>query len=81
MFAFSETFWQGRAEFYLEKGISKLKGNDWENIMKAAADFLAVIKPVSKGKARASSFVEEELDLAWESESSDEGHRANPLEY
>jgi hypothetical protein len=38
MFAFSENFWKGRVEFYLEKGISKLKEKDWKHIMKAAAE-------------------------------------------
>ena len=71
MFAFSETVWEPRAEFYLEKGVSKLKDKDWENILKAAANFSNVIKApaTSKGKERVPAMAEEELELAWDSES------------
>ena len=71
MLAFSETIWEPRAEFYLEKGVSKLKEKDWENVMKAAASYSNVIKaPLSsKGKQRAPAVMEEELELTWDSES------------
>jgi hypothetical protein len=70
MFAFSETIWEPRAECYLEKGISKLKEKDWENIMKAAANYSTLIKLSStlKGKQRVVA-TEEELDLVWDSDS------------
>ena len=65
MFAFSETVWEPRVAFYLEKGISKLKEKDWGNIMKAA-DYSNGI--LLKGKQRA-AVTQEELELLWDSES------------
>jgi hypothetical protein len=42
MFAFSETIWEPRAEFYLEKSISKLKEKEWGSIMDAAAEYSTI---------------------------------------
>jgi len=73
MFAFSETVWEPRAEFYLEKGISKLKEKDWENIMNAAANYSNILKaPMSKGKQHAPAPTEEELELAWDEDEADD---------
>jgi hypothetical protein len=66
MFAFSEGSWKCRVEFYLEKGISKLKEKDWTNIMKGVAEHSAfVLKSVRKGLEP----TEEELEMVWESDS------------
>jgi hypothetical protein len=70
MFAFSESSWEPRVAFHLEKGIPKLKERDWDNIMKAAAEysnFMQVNKPNSK-KSRIVA-TEEELELSWGSDS------------
>jgi hypothetical protein len=39
MFAFSEGPWKPRVDFYLEKGVAKLKERDWKKIMMAAAHY------------------------------------------
>lgn len=74
VFAFSETTWEPRVEFYLEKSIVKLKDKEWEAIMDAAAEYSNVIQmkqaPSSKGKARSRVQVtEEELELEYDSNS------------
>ena len=68
MFAFSESSWEPRALFHLEKGISKLKTKDWEGIMTAAAEYSSVINlKVDKPKKNlALATEEEELELSWE---------------
>ncbi len=74
MFAFSEATWEPRANFYLEKGILKLKEKDWSNIMKAAAEYSSVIKLLEKpspSKKRHVSPTEEEMELAWNESGSD----------
>ena len=75
MFAFSETTWEPRAEFYLEKSIAKLKEKEWEKIMDAASEYSNVIKAKSelkkahgKGK-RIIQLTEEELELEYDSDS------------
>ena len=68
MFAFSESSWKCRAEFYLEKGISKLKEKDWTNIMKGAAEHSAFVSKLSSASARKEP-TEEELEMVWESDS------------
>jgi hypothetical protein len=76
MFAFCETVWEPRANFYLEKGISKLKEKDWGNIMKAASKYSSVIKLLEKpspSKKRHLSPTEEEMELAWNDSGSDHG--------
>jgi hypothetical protein len=77
MFAFSETTWEPRVQFYLEKSISKLKEKEWESIMIAAAEYSTVIKAKSssKGKGKATSRIqatEEELELAYDSNSEED---------
>ena len=70
MFTFSETMWEPRVMFYLEKGVMNLKPKDWERIMTAAAAYSGVSKPSSlklKGKQHM-SVTEEELQLQWESD-------------
>ncbi len=75
MFAFSETIWEPRVEFYLEKSISKLKDKEWEAIMNAASEFSNVIKAKQapskeKGKTRVQATEEErELEYEYSSES------------
>jgi len=73
MFAFSETTWEPRAEFYLEKSIAKLKEKEWEKIMDAASEYSNIIKgKPSKGKGTVKSQVqlmEEELELEYDSDS------------
>lgn len=73
MFAFSETVWEPRVELYLEKGVVKLKQKDWTNILNAASEYSNFIKisPTSKAKKPA-LMMEEELELAWDSESEEE---------
>lgn len=66
MFAFSESSWEPRALFHLEKGISKLKTKDWEGIMTAAAEYSSVIKVDKPKKNLALATEEEELELSWE---------------
>jgi hypothetical protein len=69
MFAFSEGTWKCRVEFYLEKGISKLKEKDWTNIMKGAAEHSAFVSKSSSASARnALEPTEEELEMVWESD-------------
>src|SRR6266545_8112471 len=63
MFAFSEGSWKSRVEFYLEKGISKLKEKDWTNIMKGAAEHSAFISKSTSsasGAPKALRLMEEE---------------------
>jgi len=55
-------------EFYLEKGISKLKEKDWKNVMKGAAEHSAFISK-STSLQKASQPTEEELEMDWESDS------------
>jgi hypothetical protein len=74
MFTFSETIWEPRIAFYLEKGVMNLKPKDWERIMAAAAQYSGALKPLSsksKGKQRM-PVMEEELQLQWESDSDTE---------
>jgi len=68
MFAFSEGSWKGRVEFYLEKGISKLKEKDWTNIMKGAAEHSTFILKSTASSASALEPTEEELEMEWESD-------------
>lgn len=80
MFAFSEGSWKCRVEFYLEKGISKLKEKDWTSIMKGAADHSAFIsKSTSSARSakKALEPTEEELEMEWESDS-DASEDADP---
>ena len=73
MFAFSETVWEPRVQFYL-MGLLKLKEKDWTNILNAAAEYsnhIIKISPTSKGKKCALA-TEEELDFNWDSESEKE---------
>ena len=69
IFAFSETTWEPRAEFYLEKSIAKLKEKEWEKIMDAASEYSTIIKgKPSKGKGTVKSRVqptEEEHELEY----------------
>jgi hypothetical protein len=53
MFAFSETTWEPRAAFYLERSIAKLKEKEWERIIDAATEHSNIIKQPSKGKGKA----------------------------
>lgn len=73
MFAFSETTWQPRVEFYLKKSILKLKDKEWEAIMDAAAKYSNVIQmkqAPSKGKAQSLvQATEEELEFEYDSNS------------
>ena len=74
MFAFSESSWKSRVEFYLQKGILNLREKDWKNIMKAAAEY-SIFVPKSNEQANtqtASKPTEEELELVWDSESDPE---------
>jgi hypothetical protein len=76
MFAFSETIWEPRAEFYLEKSISKLKEKEWGSIMDAAAEYSTIfkVKPFpskGKGKSRVQA-TEEEIELEYDSDSDKE---------
>jgi hypothetical protein len=74
MFTFSETIWEPRIAFYLEKGVMNLKPKDWERIMAAAAQYSGALKPLSsksKGK-QCMPVMEEELQLQWESDSDTE---------
>lgn len=71
MFAFSESSWKSRVEFYLEKGISKLKEKDWTNIMKGAAEHSAFISKSTSsasGAPKALGQTEEEKEMEWESD-------------
>ncbi len=67
MFAFSEALWKPRVEFFLEKGVAKLKKKDWKNIMDRMTQLsnFAVMDVEAGGTTR----TEEELELAWESDS------------
>jgi len=78
MFAFSENSWKGRVEFYLKKGISKLKENDWKHIMKVVAEYSSfVMKPKLTVHAwKASEPTKEDLEMEWES-ASDSGSGAD----
>jgi hypothetical protein len=74
MFAFSESSWKCRAEFYLEKGILKLKEKDWKNIMEGAAEYSAFVsKSKSSSVQKALEPTEEELEMAWDSDSDVDG--------
>ncbi len=64
MFAFSEAAWKSRVEFYLKKGIAKLKEKDWENIMKAVMQLSNFVKPDEPWR----TMNEEELELKWDSD-------------
>jgi len=73
MFSFSKAIWEPRAEFYLNKGISKLKDKEWESIMNAAAEYSNIIMEKqcpSKGKQKARvQATEEERELEYDSDS------------
>ena len=72
MFAFSEAAWVSRVEFYLEKGIARLKEKDWTNIMRAAAEYSNAIKDKASDAAtrrKGRAMTEEELELTWDSDS------------
>ena len=57
-------------EFYLEKGISKLKEKDWKNVMKGAAEHSgSAFISKSTSLQKASQPTEEELEMDWESDS------------
>ena len=45
MFAFSKACWKPKVDFYLEKGIAKLKEKDWKNISNAVTKSLNFVKP------------------------------------
>jgi hypothetical protein len=73
MFAFSESTWKPRIEFYLEKGISNLEDKDWKNVMKAVAEYSTfVTKPATSSTKKASGPTEEELELEWDADSDDQ---------
>ena len=68
MFAFSEACWKLKVDFYLEKGIAKLKEKDWKNISNAVTKSSNFVKPSrSAGKV----LTQEELELVWDSELND----------
>jgi hypothetical protein len=72
MFAFSESVWQPRATFYLEKSIMNLKTKDWESIMDAAADYSQILRE-KKGKAKNRARpTEEEQELEYVSDSEED---------
>jgi hypothetical protein len=79
MFAFSEGSWKCRVEFYLEKGISKLKEKDWTSIMKGAADhspFISKSTSSARGAQKVLEPMEEELEMEWESDASEDADPA-----
>jgi hypothetical protein len=72
MFAFSETTWEPRVEFYLEKSILNLKEKDWESIMSGAAEYSNIRLKPSPSKRKGNNRVqatEEELELEYDSDS------------
>jgi len=75
MFAFSESSWKCRAEFYLEKGMLKLKEKDWKNIMEGAAEYSVFVSKSksSRSEQKASEPTEEELEMDWDSDSDVDG--------
>jgi hypothetical protein len=68
MLAFSEALWKPRVEFHLEKGIAKLKKKDWSNIMEHVMRLSNLAGDSEAGTSRTTR-TEEELELAWESDS------------
>ena len=45
MFAFSKACWKPKVDFYLEKGIVKLKEKDWKNISNTVTKSSNFVKP------------------------------------
>ncbi len=69
MLAFSEALWKPRVEFHLEKGIVKLKKKDWKNITDGVTKLVGMDSEAGRTNR---NVTEEELELAWESESDGE---------